>query len=324
MPIDILCLVTIPETQRRGLVAAGYVLHEYPDPALRATPPADPERYRAIITRGGTAGVTREMIEGLPNLEIICTMAAGYDKIDLAAAREHGVTVTHGPGTNATAVADHAIGLLFGIARNLVNGDAAARRGDWATSRGARPLVVGKTLGIFGLGRIGALIARRLSGLDMEILYHNRTRQPDLPYAYVESLTELAARSDFLIIAAPGGPGTYHVIDADVLDALGPKGYLINIARGSIVATDVLAAALLEKRIAGAAIDVFEGEPDLPEVLRDITDNLIVTPHMAGAAVEARQAIEELMLRNLNLHFAGQPVATPVPWGDEAEAAAAE
>jgi len=320
MPIDVLCLAFVPDSQRAGLAAAGYVLHDHPDPELRDTPPANAGAIRAVITRGGTAGVSRAMIEGLPNLEIICTMAAGYDKIDLVAAREHGIVVTHGPGTNATAVADHAIGLLFGIARNIVYGDAAARRGDWKTSRGARPLVVGKTLGIFGLGRIGVLIARRLSGLDLDILYHNRTRRPDLPYTYVDSVKELAARSDFLVIAAPGGPGTLHAVDAEVLDALGPKGYLINIARGSIVATDALASALLEKRIGGAAIDVFEGEPDLPEILRNITENLIVTPHMAGAAVEARQAIEELMLRNLNLHFAGQPVATPVPLHDDPDA----
>ncbi|HTU12250.1 MAG TPA: 2-hydroxyacid dehydrogenase [Allosphingosinicella sp.] len=324
MPIDVLCLANIPETQRAGLIAAGYVLHDYADPALRTTPPADAERYRAIITRGGTAGATREMIMGLPNLEIVCTMAAGFDKIDVAAARSRGVMVTHGPGTNATSVADHAIALMFGVARGLVYGDAAARRDDWETSRKARPLVVGKRLGILGLGRIGLLIAQRLSGLNLEVAYHNRNPRDDVPYTYVPNVTELARRSDFLIVAAPGGADTMHLVDAGVLEALGPSGYLINIARGSIVPTDALAEALREKKIAGAALDVFEGEPHLPEALRGITDNLILTPHMAGAAVEARAAIEELMLRNLSLHFSGQPVATPVPWDENGIAAAAE
>ena len=322
MPIDVLCLARIPDTQRPGLIEAGYVLHEYIDPALRTTAPANAEIYRAIITRGGTAGATREMIQALPNLEIICTMAAGFDKIDVGAARERGIVVTHGPGTNATAVADHAIALMFGIARGLVYGDAAARRDDWETSRKARPLVVGRTLGIMGMGRIGLLIAQRLSGLNLEVLYHNRSPR-DVPYTYVDTLTELARRSDYLIIAAPGGAETMHVVDAGVLEALGPNGYLINIARGSIVPTDALVTALREKKIAGAAIDVFEGEPNLPPALREITDNLILTPHMAGAAAEARAAIEELMLRNLNLHFSGQPVATPVPWEDGVSVAAA-
>jgi lactate dehydrogenase-like 2-hydroxyacid dehydrogenase len=262
------------------------------------------------------------MIHALPNLEIICTMAAGFDKIDVGAARERGIVVTHGPGTNATAVADHAIALMFGIARGLVYGDAATRRDDWETSRKARPLVVGKTLGIMGMGRIGLLIAQRLSGLSLEVLYHNRSPR-DVPYTYVDDLTELARRSDYLVIAAPGGEETMHAVDAGVLEALGPNGYLINIARGSIVATDALVTALKEKTIAGAAIDVFEGEPNLPPALREITDNLILTPHMAGAAAEARAAIEELMLRNLNLHFSGRPVATPVPWENDLSVAAA-
>jgi len=314
MPIDVLCLAKIPDTQRKGLIKAGYILHDYSNPAHRTTPPANAALYRAIITRGGTAGATREMIYGLPNLEIICTMAAGFDKIDVGAARERGIVVTHGPGTNATAVADHAIALMFSIARGIVYGDAATRRDDWETSRKARPLVVGKRLGIMGMGRIGLLIAQRLSGLNLEVFYHNRRPRNDVPYTYVESPLELARQSDYFIIAAPGGEETKHVVDAAVLEALGPDGFLINIARGSIVPIEALATALRENKIAGAAIDVFEGEPHLPPALREITDNLILTPHMGGAAAEARAAIEELMLRNLTLHFSGQPVATPVPY----------
>lgn len=309
---DILCLVPIPDSQRERLCEAGYRLHDHSDASLRETAPANASDIRAVITRG-SVGVARALLEKLPKLEIICTMAAGFEKIDLEAADERGIVVTHGPGTNATAVADHAIALMFAIARGIVYGDAAARRDDWETSRKARPLVNGKRLGILGLGRIGQLIAERVAGLDMQISYHSRAPKPELPYRHVGSVRELALGSDFLIVAAPGGPETRRLVDAEVLKALGPQGYLVNIARGSIVDTDALAAALTEGWIGGAAIDVFEGEPILPEALKRITANLIVTPHMAGAAAEARAAIEILMLKNLDLHFSGQPVATPVP-----------
>jgi lactate dehydrogenase-like 2-hydroxyacid dehydrogenase len=254
-----------------------------------------------------------ELIAQLPRLGIICTMAAGFEKVDLAAADARGIVVTHGPGTNATAVADHAIALMFAIARGVVYGDSAARRDDWETSRVARPLVNAKRLGIVGLGRIGSLLAKRVASLEMDIAYHNRNPRADVPYTYVDDLVALAERSDYLVFAAPGGPETRNMITADVLDALGPKGYFINIARGTAVATDVLAAALTDRRIAGAAIDVYEGEPVLPAALKSITANLIVTPHMAGAAPEARAAIEILMLENLDHFFAGKPVLTPVP-----------
>jgi lactate dehydrogenase-like 2-hydroxyacid dehydrogenase len=317
--VDLLCLVPIPQTQRIRLEAAGYVLHDHSDPAMAETAPANAAAIRGAITRG-SKGIRRGLIEQLPRLEIICTMAAGFEKVDLDAADERGIVVTHGPGTNSTAVADHAIALMFAIARGIAYGNAAARRDDWESSRKARSLVNGKRLGIFGLGRIGALIAQRVESLGMDVAYHNRSRRDDVPYAYYDSLEALAARSDFLIVSAPGGPETAYKVTSAVLDALGPQGYFINIARGTIVATDVLATALTEGRIAGAAIDVYEGEPKFPDALKPITDNLIVTPHMAGAATEARAAIEILMLQNLDLHFAGQPVLTPVPRASDADA----
>jgi len=314
MPIDLLCLTPVPPRQRKGLAAAGYVLHDHLGPELKEIAPANATDIRGIITNGSN-GATRAIIAGLPNLEIICAMAAGFEGIDLAAADERNIVVTHGPGTNATAVADHAIALMFAVARNIVYGDRAARADDWSNSRRPYPLVVDKNLGIFGLGRIGSLIAKRVSSLDMTIRYHNRNKRDDVPYEYCTTLKELAEKSDYLILAAPGGPDTKGVVTAEVLDALGPKGYLINIARGSMVPTDVLAAAMKEGRIGGAAIDVYEGEPAFPEAFKDITDKFVVTPHMAGSAAEARAAIEALMLANLDNHFAGKPVLTPVPRG---------
>jgi hydroxypyruvate reductase len=203
--------------------------------------------------------------------------------------------------------------LMFAVARNIVYGDAAARSDDWSNSRRPYPLVVNRNLGIFGLGRIGKLIAERVSGLNMNVRYHNRSRRDHVAYEYCTTLQELAAKSDYLILSAPGGDETRHVVSTEVLDALGPKGYLINIARGSMVATEELARALTEGRIGGAAIDVYEGEPRFPDALKSIKDKLVVTPHMAGSAAEARAAIEALMLDNLNSHFAGRPVPTPVP-----------
>jgi lactate dehydrogenase-like 2-hydroxyacid dehydrogenase len=314
MSIEVLCLTPVPPSQRKGLAAAGYVLHDHLGPELKEVVPANAGDIRAIITNGSN-GATRTIIEGLPKLEIICAMAAGFEGIDLAAADARGIVVTHGPGTNATAVADHAIALMFAVARNIVYGDNAARADDWSNSRRPYPLVVNKNLGIFGLGRIGSLIAKRVSGLDMTIRYHNRRPREDVPYEYCASLKELAEKSDYLILAAPGGPDTKGVVTAEILDALGPKGYLINIARGSMVPTELLAAALKEGRIGGAAIDVYEGEPVLPAALKEITDKLVITPHMAGSAAEARAAIEALMLDNLDSHFAGRPVVTPVPRG---------
>lgn len=317
MAIDILCLTPVPPSQQKGLKEAGYVLHDHLGPDNKNRPPENAEAIRAIITNG-SHGATGDMIRALPNLEIICAMAAGFETVDMAAADERGLVVTHGPGTNATAVADHAIALMFAVARNIVYGDAAARRDDWSNSRRPYPLVVNRNLGIYGLGRIGSLIAKRVSGLDMTVRYHNRGPRADLPYEYCDSLTDLAAKSDYLILCATGGPETRHVVTDAVIDALGPRGYLINIARGSIVATDVLASALRDGRIGGAAIDVFEGEPNFPDALKDINDKFVVTPHMAGSAAEARAAIEQLMLDNLNAHFAGKPVLTPVPRGQPA------
>jgi lactate dehydrogenase-like 2-hydroxyacid dehydrogenase len=248
--------------------------------------------------------------------------------IDLPTANARGIVVTNGSGTNTQAVADHAMTLLLAIAGTLVPSVEAVRRGEWsnfsspqrdAASVGERTdfpyrriQVSSKKLGILGLGLIGQQIAHRAAdGFDMEVAYHNRQPVEGVPYAYKETLVELAEWSDFLILAAPGGDATYHIVNRQVLQALGPNGYLVNIGRGTVVDTDDLVAALKAREIAGAALDVVEGEPDIPAALLT-TDHLLLTPHIAGRSPEALDAMITLVEQNLTAHFSGQPLRNRV------------
>lgn len=268
---------------------------------------------RAVLTNG-SEGFSAQEMDALPHLEIICALGAGYENIDLAAATARGIALTHGPGTNDVSVADHTLALMLSVARGIAPADAAVRRGAWAQSRRQpRPTVSGKKLGIFGLGRIGLQIAQRAAGgFGMPVGYHNRRPNDTVSHTYFSTLAGLAQWADFLVIAAPGGAATRHAIDAAVLDALGPDGFLINIARGSVVDTVALIAALEQGRIAGAALDVIEGEPAVPSALV-VLDNILLTPHSAGRSPEAVAATTQLVLDNLTAHFAGRPLPTPVP-----------
>ena len=206
--------------------------------------------------------------------------------------------------------------LLMAATRHVLQADRFVRRGGWQEQwRVDTPSVCGKRLGILGLGNIGARIALRAArGFDMAIGYHNRNAVAALPYRYFDRLTELAAWADFLIVAAPGGAGTRHLVDAEVLAALGPNGYLVNVGRGTIVDTPALIDALRSKRIAGAGLDVLEGEPAIPTHLPELLqlDNVVITPHCAGRAPESRAAATALLLDNLNAHFSGKPLPSPV------------
>lgn len=264
---------------------------------------------RAVLTRGAT-GLRADEMAALPQLSIVCSLGVGYENIDLAAAHARGIEVTNGPGANAVSVADHAMALLLGAARRLPQADAWVRQGHWSGFMG--PQVSGKRLGILGLGTIGLEIARRgANGFGMSVGYYNRRARPESGYTYFDNPRALAAESDFLVVATPGGAGTHHLVDAGVLEALGPDGYLINIARGSVVDTDALIAALAEKRIAGAGLDVVDGEPTIPDALKQL-DNVVLTPHSAGRSPEAVAATVALFLENATAHFAGKPVLTPV------------
>ena len=266
---------------------------------------------RAIITNG-TIGTSRELIGELPRLEIIACFSAGYENVDLAAARERGIPVTTAIGANADAVADLGIGLMLAVQREIALRDRQVRAGRWADIRVLTRTLTGKRLGLLGFGQIGRAIARRARAFDMAIAYTKPTPALDADARYVASLASLAAESDFLVVCCPGGPATRHLVDAKVLAALGRDGYLVNVSRGSVVDTAALVAALERGAIAGAALDVYENEPEVPDALKRL-DNVVLMPHVAGFTHESFRRSFELMRENLRAHFAGRALPTPVP-----------
>jgi hydroxypyruvate reductase len=292
---------------------ASFTVHE----RLHETDPAAFARIAPTIraiTGGGESQVPRALQQQLPALEMISIFGVGYDKVDVAAAKERGIPVTHTPNVLNDEVADLAIGLMLSVARRIPQADRYVRDGLWET-KGPMPLarkVSGARLGIVGLGRIGQAIAQRAQAFGMSIAYTGRTRRPEIPHPYYPSAKELAANVDFLVLITPGGEGTRRMIDRDVLRALGPKGYLINVARGTVVDEPALVEALRAGEIAGAGLDVYEDEPRVPQALREL-GNVVLTPHMASATKETRQAMADLALANLQAHFAGKPLLTPVP-----------
>lgn len=280
----------------------------------------DPEAFAKLaptiraITGGGESQVPRELMAKLPALEIVSIMGVGYDKVDVDAALQRKIPVTHTPDVLNDEVADLALALMLSVARKVPQADRYVREGRWERE-GNMPLatkMTGKRLGIVGLGRIGKAIAARAQGFGMSIAYTGRRQQPGVAFAYFANAAELARNVDFLVVITPGGEGTRHLIDAGVLQALGPKGYLVNVARGTVVDEAALIDALQRGVIAGAGLDVFENEPKVPEALRAL-DNVVLTPHMASATRETRQAMADLALANLQAHFAGKPLLSPVP-----------
>ena len=318
MSIGVLALVRLAPERFAALTAAGYAVCEAAKYASRMDALRDSGDVRAVLTNG-RGGLSGEEMAMLPELEIVCATGAGYEAVDLDTARRRGIAVTNSPDTNATAVADSAMMLLMAATRHLLQADRFVRAGGWQDQwRIDTPTISGRHLGILGLGTIGSKIAHRAArGFDMEIGYHNRRPVAGSSYRYFDSLVELATWADFLIAAAPGGAGTRHLVNADVLTALGPKGYLVNVGRGTVVDTAALIDALRSKRIAGASLDVVEGEPNVPPQLPELLqlDNVVVTPHCAGRAPEARAAATAAILANLNAYFAGKPLLSPVAIG---------
>lgn len=260
----------------------------------------------------GHSKVDGALMEKLPKLEIISNFGVGVDQIDLEAAKKRAIIVTNTPDVLNECVADTAMALVLNTLRRYPQSEAYLRSGYWPT-RGTYPLTTslgGKTLGIVGLGRIGEAIAKRALAFGMEIRYHNRSKK-NAPYAYDADVVTLAKNSDVLLVITPGGAGTYRMVNAQVLDALGPQGFLVNVARGSVVDEATLLRYLQEKKIAGAGLDVFEHEPNVPAEFFAL-DNCVLFPHVASATVETRKAMGDLQVENLHLHFAGKPVRTPV------------
>lgn len=280
---------------------------------------SDPAAFAQVAPRvrgiaaSGESKVPRELIAQLPALEMISVFGVGYDGVDVAAARERGIAVTHTPNVLNDEVADLAMALVLAVSRRLVEADRYVRGGQW--KNGPMPLarkVSGTRMGIVGLGRIGQAIARRAEAFGMSIAYTGRNAKPESPYRYVASAEALAAEVEFLVVITPGGAGTRKLIDAKVLAALGKKGYLVNVARGSVVDETALVEALQNGTIAGAGLDVFENEPHVPEALFAL-DNVVLVPHIGSATWQTRQAMADLAFGNLRAHFAGEKLLSPVP-----------
>jgi lactate dehydrogenase-like 2-hydroxyacid dehydrogenase len=278
---------------------------------------ADAERSRVqVLVTMGTVAAPGAALAHLPNLRLIACMGSGYEGVDLAAARERGIVVTHSPNANAASVADLAMGLLIASVRELPAAARFLHGGQWTGNYAHRmPLVrglTGRKVGIYGLGAIGGKIAARCAAFETEVGYHNRHRRNDVPYRYFDSLDALASWADILIVAVRAGADNRHAVNASVLAQLGRDGHVVNISRGSVIDEAALITALRERTIAGAGLDVFEHEPTVPEALLAL-DNVALTPHIAGGTVEAQGAMQDMVYANIDAFLAGRPANTPVP-----------
>ncbi|TAK48644.1 MAG: 2-hydroxyacid dehydrogenase [Xanthobacteraceae bacterium] len=262
----------------------------------------------------GLVPVESDLLSHCPKLEIIASFGVGYDHVDLGYAREHGIIVTNTPVVLTEETADAAIGLLICTAREFIKADRFVRSGEWLKK--PYPLTRGtlrdRTVGIVGMGRIGRAIARRLEAMRVPVVYHSRRPVEDVPYRYFGSLIDMARAVDVLIVMTPGGLHTMKLIDAEIFSALGPNGILINLSRGSVIDEAALVAALRNKTIMAAGLDVFANEPHVPEELRAM-DNVVLLPHIGSASVHTRAAMDHLVVENLRAWFAGKPPLTPVP-----------
>jgi lactate dehydrogenase-like 2-hydroxyacid dehydrogenase len=270
-------------------------------------------KIRGIATFGAIP-IDAAFMQRFPQLEIVANMGVGYDSVDASWAGKHGIVVTNTPGVLDDEVADTTIALLLNTLRQLPQCERYLRAGKWVEK--AFPLtnstLRNRTIGIVGMGRIGQAIARRLEAFGRPIVYHTRNPVADLPYRHYSRLIDMARDVDTLIAIVPGGAGTRHMINREVLEALGPEGVLINVARGSVVDEEALIKALREKKILSAGLDVFADEPRVPQALIEM-DHVVLFPHVASASIETRRAMGQLVADNLKAWAAGQPPLTPVP-----------
>lgn len=292
-------------------IAEHYCVTHAPNAAAREVAIAEHGNSVQAVLTIGTIGLTAEEIARLPALGFVGTLGVGYEKVDIEAARARGIALSNGAGSNAVCVADHAMALLLAAIRDVRRLDNACRAGIWRDALPMTDGVSGKRLGILGFGAIGEQLARRAAAFDMPVGYHNRSAKPDSPHRYFTSALDLARWCDCLVVAIPGGASTLHMVNADVLDALGPQGYLVNVARGSVVDTAALGVALRDKRIRAAALDVYESEPLPPSELLDL-DNLIITPHVGGNSPQALEQSLTQFLDNIGRHFRGESLLTPI------------
>lgn len=308
MAQEILQVTPLPTFMMQMLQQGDFVVHDH----THIKDPGALSKVTALVGTGGSK-VDKKLLMMLPNVKLIAICGVGYDGVDIAAAKEKNITVTHTPGVLTDDVADLAFGLVLSIGRRIPQADRFVRNGDWVDDAFMLThKVSGARLGIVGMGRIGRAIAKRASAFDMQIAYASRAPKTDLPYRFYDNLTALAAEVDYLVVAVPGGDTTHHLIDTEVLLALGQRGYLINIARGSVINQPVLVQALKDKAIAGAALDVFWDEPVVDPELRRLA-NVVLTPHIASATVETRHAMAALTMQNLQAFYNKSALPTPIP-----------
>ena len=267
-----------------------------------------------VIVTSANMGADAALINSLPDLKAVCSWGVGYDKLDVDAVKGRDAQASNTPDVLTDCVADLAWGLMLGAARRMGQGERFIRDGKWGQVHGSIPLgtrVSGKKLGVVGLGRIGEAIARRGQGFDMDVRYHSRRARNDSPYTYEQSLVELARWSDFLVIATVGGPSTHHLVSREVLQALGPKGIVVNIARGTVIDEQALVELLEQGLVGGAGLDVFEHEPKVPQALSS-NDQVVVLPHIGSATNETRMDMENMLMQNIEAFFKTGKVITPI------------
>jgi len=301
----------------RPVIAEGFAalaVHRLSAAADRNALLASVKDVGAMAVSAPVEPIDDALLARLPRLEIIASFGVGYDHIDAAAAAKRGIVVTHTPDVLTEEVADTALGLLLCTVRELPQAERYLRAGKWL--EGEYPLTKAslrdRTVGLVGMGRIGRAIARRLDAFGVPVVYHARQKRPELAYRHYPGLIEMARDVDILLVIVPGGPATRNLIDAEVLEALGPDGILINMARGSVVDEPALIAALEHKTIMAAGLDVFAKEPHVPKELMAM-DNVVLFPHIGSASVFTRAKMDQLMVDNILAWAAGKPPLTPVP-----------
>jgi lactate dehydrogenase-like 2-hydroxyacid dehydrogenase len=301
--------------EKPGVIKAlnSFVLHSVRSKAdLQTVTPDIAGRIRGVVVTG-LVGVDGAMLSMFPKVEIVSTFGVGYDHIDVGYAKNHNIVVTNTPDVLTEETADVALGLLIGTVREFAKADRYVRSGQWETK--PYPLSAGslrdRTVGMVGMGRIGQAIARRCDAMKLPVVYHSRNKADGVSYQYYPSLLDMAHAVDTLVVVIPGGAATVKLISAQVLDALGPRGVLINMARGSVVDEDALIAALSSGKIMAAGLDVFATEPKVPDELKAL-ENTVLLPHIGSASVLTRGAMDSLVADNIKAWFAGKGPLTPV------------